>query len=112
MKYETNGNGEWKGDLADGEYNLHIYAMDIFQYGINGLDARLPSPTVAGTKRGCDDDAGGKVKRHKSDGSDASYDDVQMEHLSIDGGGFVPEEPVQGVVRIISNMKLYWYDPK
>lgn len=112
VKYEMSAGGVPSGDLAEGEHNLHIYAMDIFQYGINGLDNRVPAPTGAGQKRGSEDEGGGSLKRKKSDKSDSSYDEMNVDGLNIGEDGLPEERFVQGVVRVLSNMKLYWYDPK
>lgn len=112
IKYNLDDNGVTNGDVADDEKYQHIYAMDIFQYGINGLDQRLSSFSSAGKKRPLDQSASASsMKRHKSDKSDSSYEDVSMEGLDL-GGDAVEEKALSGVVRVVSNMKLYWYDPK
>lgn len=109
IKYAMQNDGTTDGDVADDEKYFHIYAMDIFQYGINGLDERIVAGGVVGKKRASDGGSStGSVKRHKSD---SSYEDVSMEGLRLEGGG-VSEQPASGMVRVVSHMKLYWYDPK
>lgn len=108
LKYEMSENGVPTGELADGEKYMHIYAMDIFQYGINGLDNRLPGSASAGTKRAGDELSKGSSKRPKSEDSYVE----SMDGLEL-GSGYIEEEKcAKGVVRVLSNMKLYWYDPK
>lgn len=109
VKYDMSANGETDGSLADDEKYRHIYAMDIFQYGINGLDARIPSVGGAGVKRGADGDLKGKSSKRPK--SEDSYDDM-MDGLNIGACDAEIEQPIRGVVRVMSNMKLYWYDPK
>jgi hypothetical protein len=110
VKYNMAEDGSTEGEVADEEKYYHVYAMDIFQYGINGLDQRLPGAPRIGSKRGCDSDIGGSdMKRQKSD---SSYEDVNMSGLHIGDDRKVDENALGGVVRIVSNMKLYWYDPK
>lgn len=110
VKYNTFDNGETDGDVADDEKYHHIYAMDVFQYGINGLDEKVPMGASAGKKRGAEEALpGGKSKRSKSD---ESYDSISMDGLQLSVGTGVEEKPASGMVRVMSNMKLYWYDPK
>jgi hypothetical protein len=112
LKYDMDSDGNTNGDVADDEKYFHIYAMDIFQYGINGLDERIPGSASVGKKRGSDQATSGvPAKRTKSD---SSYDHVMdgVDDLSLGGKGKVTESAVGGVVRIKSDMKLYWYEPK
>lgn len=114
VKYEMSSNGQYDGSLVDEEKYHHIYAMDVFQYGINGLDAKIPGSAVVGEKRGGDGElGGGSTKRSKSGGSSKSDDSYvdSMDGLELRDSR-VAESAVHGVVRVLSNMKLYWYDPK
>lgn len=110
VKYNTFENGGTDGDVADDEKYYHIYAMDVFQYGINGLDDKIPAGLSIGKKRGAEEGlSSGKSKRSKSD---ESFDSMSMDGLHLSSGEGVAEAPASGIVRVVSNMKLYWYDPK
>ncbi|KAI4112647.1 MAG: hypothetical protein LQ341_007843 [Variospora aurantia] len=109
--------GVVSSSLVDGSKGQHIYLVDIFHYGIHGLDIPVPGPKDMGKKRSNPDVAkGGSVKRQKSESSvDSEMEDLRLsESLTgnpVEDLGYV-EKPALGLVRIISNMKLYWYDPK
>lgn len=117
LKYDVENDGTILSTLVDGSHGEHLYVLDLFQYGISGLDLRLPGEKDLGKKRSSTESvAGGVKKRHKSDESvDSAMEGMGLES-SLTGNASddlrMVESAVRGMVRVISNMKLYWYEPK
>ncbi len=116
LKYDLSEDGTVMGSLVDGSNGQHLYVLDLFQYGISGLDLTLPGVGDISKKRpSADSVSSGASKRYKFD---ESVDDA-MEGMGL-GSALtgnaaddldMVESAVRGVVRVISNMKLYWYEP-
>ena len=118
LKYDLTEEGAVTNTLVDGSMGQHIYLLDIFQYGINGLDVKVPDGAGHGRKRHSDDlSKKSSAKRHKSDSSvESNLGDMSMSDYVMTGNPLDDLEGIEswisGVVRVVSKMKLYWYDPK
>lgn len=118
LKYDLSDSGSVQSSLLEGSNGQHVYVVDIFQYGINGLDLKLSDAVVVGKKREGEDPVKPSLsKRHKpSGGVVTNMEDLVMSDCCLTGNAaddmVAFERPVSGMVRVVSNMKLYWYDPK
>jgi len=118
LKYTLSDGGQVTSNVADDSPGQNIYVLDVFQYGINGLDMKVPCREDIGKKRPSDASVlGGVKKRHKSDESvDSRMEGMTFSEYELTGNSADDlagiEAPVRGIVRVISSMKLYWYDPK
>ena len=115
LNYELAENGAVSSSVSESSKGQHYYLLDLFQYGIVGLDAKLPGEKETGKKRsGTGSEKPGAGKRHKSDSSiDSEMENVTLSDYIPGGTDLLElERPTSGMVRIVSNMKLYWYDPK
>lgn len=113
LKYQTDQTGsDFGGSLEASSDYQHIYVVDIFQYGVEGMDYKIepkgvvkpesvssPAPSVSGS---------GRVKKPKVDVDD----DLQMHEMSRAIGSLSEIENFSEAVRVNSVVKLYWYDPK
>lgn len=116
VNYVSNDEGTWWDKLVDDGKSFNVYVLDVFQYGIHGLDRSLPCASGAGKKRSSDGDAS-PVERKRAKGE---VDGLKMEMDDMNLSDYVPvgEEWVElgetgkGTVKILSEMRLYWYDPK
>lgn len=114
VHYESNDDGDWRDRLADDGKSSNVYVVDIFQYGIQGLDCALPCNAPTGKKRASDSDISvGKRKKVKSEDVDEDMEklDINSEY-DVVGSVSEMEAPLRGNVKIISEMRLYWYEPK
>ena len=104
----------WYDKLPGDGKSFNISVLDVFQYGIDGLDRCLPCNVPAGKKRHSDEDiASSKKKKAKAEVPDMKMEDLSISEAMAVGDDWVElEEATKGVVRIISEMRLYWYDPK
>ena len=114
LKYDRDESGAVETTILDGSAGRHIYLVDIFQYGINGLDVPMSNPVVSDKKRSLDGDVKSTQKRQMSDESYVMNMDGVESSLPVDWVDDMAaiESAQSGIVRVISNMKLYWYDPK
>jgi hypothetical protein len=111
VKYEVDDDGRVGDDLCDEGKFQNVYVLDIFQYGINGLDFLLPTVAPNLKKRPLEDDgSSSKKKKAKSETTDLDMGDLNLSDYGSGSGGM--ESALEGVVRIYSEMRLYWYDPK
>lgn len=133
VKYERQADQSFGMELEDNSYNQHIYLCDVFHYGVDGLDINIPSeeylmspapPSVVKQEVVSHGDHMPRPKRHQT-GSNSSSD-YEMLH-GVDAMKIDPMKAGQGidqlkrdlraveqpsrVVRCLSTMRLYWYDP-
>jgi hypothetical protein len=123
VNYLSNDEGAWKDKLCDDEKSRNFYVLDLFHFGIKGLDYPLQSNVVdvnLGKKRSPEGDGtSSKKKKAKSEAGD----DLPMKDLKIEEGyGIIGsanvgkctelEQSEAGVVNVFSEMRLYWYEPK
>lgn len=130
VKYEFDvSRDKYSMELADGSGSQHIYVVDVFQSGMDGLDLVIPTVSdvtnhlsadrQSGTSKGRDSmvpqPPSKRAKTGSSSSGELSDDFVKME---VDDSGDPVDamknaEDVDGVdVRIITEMKLYWFYPK
>ena len=116
LKHDLDDDGSILNSLVDGSTGQHVYVVDVFQYGISGLDLRVPDGSDGGKKRAGDGSvSGGSKKRAKMESDiDSGMEGMDIGGMTGSAGDdlVTVESPVRGVVRVISNMKLYWYEPK
>ena len=116
LKYQpvqSGGYGGYSSELLEGYQ--HVYVVDIFQFGMKGLDATVPS------EGDCEEAAasgGAAEKAPKSKRVKVESDvDMPMSGVSSHGVNAVLklaglERVETGKANIASNLKLYWYPLK
>lgn len=128
MKYRLSTQGDYSaGEVLEFEGSQHIYVCDVFQYGLSGLEIPIPTPhalIAAATNPPSGQPAVVESRSHSSSSSSkrskVETPDSEMDGLNLEGGPVVDhagmlkdaEQPGEGVVRVLSTLKLYWYDPK
>lgn len=121
MHYTMDSDGSFGFALTNSPSSQHIYIVDVFSFGLGGLDSSLPAPrtqkqeVLSGTSMGVSLDKK-PAKRARSDESVLSADskgNFNMEGVqaSLDGtgdGGFMKGDDDDGQVKIITEAKLYF----
>lgn len=112
MKYRLDDStGSFPGVLEDSSVYQHHYVVDIFQYGIDGMDLAVPTPQdLAAAMESAPPTS--KLKRPKLEKSDIDMDSVKGALEDGVGAKVVAmEDADEGRVKVVSTLKLYWYDP-
>jgi hypothetical protein len=134
MKYKLDRRtGDVTADPEDSSVYQHIYLVDVFQYGLAGLDLDIPSPerlmsppmSSAGARgKSSQMDGQPRPKKVKSDSaSSIDSDMVDVGKLSMsDANSVTGVEGIAGalremestsvVARCFSTIKIYWNKPK
>jgi hypothetical protein len=106
MKYSIKDDGTLGDVLLNSPESQHIYCMDVYSYGLAGLDLPLPTSEA---KTGAAD-APPRKKRTKSDDSSDSamggWSDVAAA-ITEDTEFVELEAPAQGLVSIYNEFKIY-----
>jgi hypothetical protein len=123
MQYNVHPNGVFDFSLANSPASQHLYLVDIFSYGLQGLDSSLPDPKTpsVGAQSGPSAAASSDQKPAKrsrsgdsdmsgvSSGSSGSFGTDSLLDALVDP---MHEDYDEGTVRVTSEMKLYFRKSK
>lgn len=122
LRYRLSNAGTYDHTLEDGSAFQHAFVVDVFQFGLAGLDYGVPTPqesvdashTTSRSNSNQSSASGGFAhvgKRSKVEPADMTMDGQVDDLMSSVEKLRVAEEPSVWV-KVFSTMKVYWYDPK
>lgn len=110
MKYAPLPNGSFDFGLQNSPDSQHIYMVDIYSYGLEGLDSMIPSPNSQGAPSGSAMGGMPEKKRQKSGETVMSgTSDASFGTSGLQNGLLNPmTEDRESWVKIVTEMKLYY----
>lgn len=112
MKYRNATDGSFTLGLQNSPDSQHIYLVDIFSYGLVGLDSMIPNPRASsvpsGSARASDKPDRKRPKSDETEMSGMSDDSLSMSSLSRSLLTPTTENEEESWVKVLTEMKLYY----
>ena len=111
MQYEISPDGSLSFSLSNAPASQHLYLVDVFSYGLGGLDSPLPvlsAPSQAASESGAEPSRlkRAKVESSAMEGVTSTFSTEKLNAALPD-----PMDPTdEGNCKVITEMKLYFQD--